>query len=116
MPKPSNTRTVPTEREWRELRRSFAPAGQALAVSTNDGFVRFLFDDIERCRYILNRKFAGRMKRFALSADTSTGVRALSFPAQSFDEAARSLAYNGVRVVCLSPNAGGGFAKTGEIS
>lgn len=116
---PRTERKTPTEKEWRSLRRSHCGAGEALAFDTGDGCYRILFDDIERCSMMLNRSVTRIVSRAAgyHRADTSCGVRALSFDGtQKFDDAARRLAYNGIRVLVFAKGADGSWGVTRKVS
>ena len=116
---PRTERNTPTQKEWRGLRRSNCGAGEALAFDTGDGCYRILFDDIDRCSMILNRTNIRIDSRAAgyLRADTSCGVRALSFyGVQKFDDAARRLAYNGIRVLVFAKGEDGSWSVTRKVS
>ena len=116
---PRTERKTPTQTEWRSLRRSNCVAGEALAFDTGDGCYRILFDDIERCSMILNRTNIRIDSRAAgyLRADTSCGVRSLTFcGVQKFDAAARRLAYNGIRVLVFAKGADGSWNCERRVS
>ena len=116
---PRTERKLPTERAWRELRRSVCNRGEALAFDTGDGCFRIVFDDIERCSMLLNRSVARMDARAAgyLRVDTSCGVRSLTFcGVQKFDDAARRLAYSGIPVFLFAKGADGSWNCERRVS